>query len=228
MRNSAKATLVHHNPPWLCLAGFLLLGETLEDFVLSDVRDSQIAVLVGVTKRIRMKKSNGSCFTVMLDHELFDKSLPEEWLEWPTRIELAFTLTKGGGVTRDSYTRFKVESLYEATQFLFDPIYRRRYFRYSLKTDGFVPAYKYDAEWSLLRRGSTGGVRRRQREQRVEPWSYGADTTLLEIWRQPLTEYTFEGRIWLRTGGRTEKDAIRNWTNVARLMRQEHRSWQDP
>jgi hypothetical protein len=163
----------------------------------------------------------------MLEDNRLDESLPAEWLEWPTRIELAFTLTMGGAVTSEDYSRFRVESLHEAAQYLFDPAYVRRYFRYSLKTDGFLPAYKYDAEWSLLRRGSTGGVRRRRPEQRTEPWVHGADTTLLEIWRQPLTQYTFESRIWLRAGGRSEKDAIRNWAAAARLMRREYRSWQD-
>ncbi len=154
----------------------------------------------------------------------FNDALPDEWTNWPTRIELAYTLTLGGAVTSDSYSRFRVESLYEAIQYLFDPVYRRRYFRYSLKTvEGVLPAYRFDAQWSLLRRGSTGGVWRRQREQRAEPWSCGADTTLLEIWREPLTEYTFKGRLWLRTGGRTKDDAVQNWFASARLFRKMYR-----
>ena len=129
-----------------------------------------------------------TCGTGLVQAADFDVSLPREWTKWPTRIELAFNLTMGGAVTGEDYSRFRVESLYEATRNLFNPAYRRRNFRYSLKADGFIPAYRYDAEWSLLRRGTTGGVRRRRPEQRTEPWSYGADTTLLEIWRQPLTQ----------------------------------------
>lgn len=153
----------------------------------------------------------------------FNAALPDDWRGWPTRVELAYTLTLGSAVTTESYSRFRVESLYEAVRYLFDPVYRRRYFRYSLKTDGFLPAYQYDAEWSLLRRGSTGGVSRRKREQRVESWSFGADTTLIEIWRESLTEYTFEGRLWLRTGGRTKDDAVQNWLVSARLLRKVYR-----
>ena len=154
----------------------------------------------------------------------FNDALPNDWASWPTRVELAYTLTLGGAVTGESYSRFRVESLYEAVQYLFDPVYRRRYFRYSLKTTkGVLPLYRYDAQWSLLRRGPTGGLWRRQREQRVEPWSYGADATLLEIWRQPLTEYTFKGRLWLRTGGRTKDDAVQNWLASARLLRKMYR-----
>ena len=157
-----------------------------------------------------------TCVTVILQNDEFDFSLPKEWVAWPTRMELAYTLTGGGAVSSEDYSKFRADSLHEAAGFLFDPRFQRMPFRYSLKTDGFLPAYRFDAEWSLLRRGSTGGVRRRMREQRTEPWSYGADTTLLEIWRQPLTQHTFKSRVWLRTGGRTEEDAIRNWTAVAR------------
>ena len=166
------------------------------------------------------------CITAALDAPNLGVSLPEEWSTWPTRIELAFDLSMGGAVTSDDYSRFKAGSLHEAADFLFDPTYQRRYFRYSLIADGFLPAYKYDARWPLLRRGSTGGVHRRVRKQRTEPFSYGADTTLLEIWRQPLTQHTFEGRIWLRTGGRTEQDALGNWLAVARLMRKQYSAWQ--
>ena len=167
-------------------------------------------------------KTNTHLQSAIKAHE-FNDALPDEWTNWPTRIDLAYTLTLGSAVTSESYSRFRVESLYEAVRYLFDPYYRRRYFRYSLKTDGFLPAYQYDAEWSLLRRGSTGGVSRRKREQRVEPWSFGADTTLIEIWREPLTEYTFEGRLWLRTGGRTKDDAVQNWLVSARLLRKVYR-----
>lgn len=154
----------------------------------------------------------------------FNDALPDEWMNWPTRMELAFTLTMGGAVTSESYSRFKVETLYEAAQYMFNPYFRRRYFRYSLKTtDGVLPLYRFDAEWSLLRRGSTGGISRRKREQHAEPWSYGADTTLLEIWREPLTEYTFKGRLWLRTGGRTKDDAVQNWLVSASLLRKMYR-----
>ena len=167
------------------------------------------------------------CGTGLIHDAEFGVSLPREWREWPTRIELAFTLTTGGAVTSEDYSRLGVGSLHEAARNLFNPKYSRRLIRYSLKADGFLPIYRYDAEWSLLRRGTTGGVRRRRQEQRTEPWSYGADTTLLELWREPLTKHTFESRIWMRAGGRSETDAIRNWAAAARLMRREYRSWQD-
>ena len=156
------------------------------------------------------------CGTGLVHDAEFGVSLPHDWTKWPTRIELAFTLTTGGAVTSEDYSKFRVISLHEAARNLFNRRYSRRLLRYSLKADGFLPAYRYDAEWSLLRRGTTGGVRRRRPEQRTEPWVHGADTTLLEIWRQPLTQYTFESRIWLRAGGRSEKDAIRNWAAAAR------------
>ncbi|MFT7653305.1 MAG: hypothetical protein ACI9UU_002415 [Candidatus Azotimanducaceae bacterium] len=167
------------------------------------------------------------CITAALDAANLGVSLPEEWSRWPTRIELAFDLSIGGAVTGDDYSRFKANSLQDVANFLFDPVYQRRYLRYSLITDGFLPAYRYDAEYSLLRRGSTGGVRRRVRKQGTEPFSWGADTTLLEIWRQPLTQNTFESRIWLRTGGLTENDALSNWIAVARHMRKQHSIWKN-
>ena len=171
-----------------------------------------------------MQTTTKANLTSALKPDDFNDALPDEWVNLPTRMELAFTLTMGGAVTSESYAQFRVESLYVAVQYLFDPVYRRRYFRYSLKTtEGVLPLYRFDAQWSLLRRGSTGGVWRRQREQRAEPWSVGADTTLLEIWREPLTEYTFEGRLWLRTGGRTKDDAVRNWLASARLLRKVYR-----
>ncbi len=167
--------------------------------------------------------SQPTCVTVILAGSTIDISPPQEWSEWPTRWELAFDLSTGGSVPPEDYSRFRAESLQEAARYLFDPLFRRRHLRYSLKTDGVLPAYRYDAEWSLLRRGSTGGVRRRRPEQRAKPWDYGADTTLLEIWRQPLTKFTFESRIWLRTGGRTEEDSVRNWLASAQLLRRMYR-----
>lgn len=167
------------------------------------------------------------CGTGLIYDTQFDMSLPREWTEWPTRWELAFDLSTGGAVISEDYSRFRVESLHAAAEFLFDPKFRRRHLRYSLKTDGVLPAYGYDAEWSLLRRGSTGGVRRRRPEQRAKPWIYGADTTLIEVWRQPLTKFTFDSRFWLRVGGRTEKDATRNWIAVARLLRRQYRAMQE-
>ena len=159
-----------------------------------------------------------------LSPDEFNDSLPKQWLAWPTHVELAFTLTEGSAVTSDDYGRFRSESLYKAALLLFDPTYRRRHFRYSLKSDGFLPAYRYDAQWSLLRRGSTGGVWRRQREQHAEPCSYGADSTILDVWRQPLTQHTYKSRLWLRTGGRTEAEAVRTWETAARAFRQLGRS----
>jgi hypothetical protein len=171
-----------------------------------------------------MQMTTKANLTSALKPDEFNDAFPNEWRAWPTRMELAFTLTMGGAVTGADYAKFRVKSLYEAIQYLFDPVYRRRFFRYSLKTtEGILPLYRYDAQWSLLRRGSTGGVWRRQREQLAEPWSYGADTTLLEIWREPLTEYTFEGRLWLRTGGRAKDDAVQNWLTSARQLRKMYR-----
>jgi hypothetical protein len=164
--------------------------------------------------------SNRICVTGQLQADGTEFELPGEWRTWPTRIELAFDLSTGGAVTADDYSRFQANSLQEVVRFLFDPTFSRRSLRYSLKADGFLPAYRYDSEWSLLRRGSTGGVRRRVPEQRAEPWSSGADTTLFEIWRRPITMHTFKSRIWLRAGGRTEKDSVRNWIAIAQQMRQ--------
>ncbi len=171
-----------------------------------------------------MDTSQPTCVTVILAGSANDFVPPKEWSEWPTRWELAFDLSNGGSVTQEDYSRFRAESLREVAQYLFDPVFRRRLLRYSLKTDGVLPAYEYDAEWSLLRRGSTGGVHRRGPEQRTKPWDYGADTTLLEVWRQPLKRFTSESRIWLRAGGRSEKDAIRNWFASAQLLRKMYRS----
>ena len=166
--------------------------------------------------------STRTCVTVLLKNDVTD-ALPAEWTTWPTRMELAFSLTGGGAVNSEDYSRFKVASLREAARFLFNPRYQRRPLRYSLKTDGFLPAYRFDAEWSLLRRGCTGGVRQRMLEQRLLPWSHGADTTLFEIWRRPITQHTFKSRVWLRTGGRTEEEAVRHWFAVAHQMRREYR-----
>ena len=73
-----------------------------------------------------------TCVTVILAGSANEIFPPKEWSEWPTRWELAFDLSNGGSVTQEDYSRFRVESLEEAAQFLFDPQFRRRLLRYSL------------------------------------------------------------------------------------------------
>ena len=81
-----------------------------------------------------MQMTTKANLTSALKPDEFNDAFPNEWRAWPTRMELAFTLTMGGAVTGADYAKFRVKSLYEAIQYLFDPVYRRRFFRYSLKT----------------------------------------------------------------------------------------------
>ena len=140
--------------------------------------------------------------------------LPEAWRGLQMRVGVGLILTEHNCIYRSFFDEFAVTSVEHAVRRLMES--DGVFLCYNFFIAGAVPAFAFDADWPLLRRGSAPPIRRTS-VQGDEPWSWCWDRTLFEVRNEPTSPWS--SRTYLRVGGRTSTDAVSNWTACARVLR---------
>ncbi len=146
----------------------------------------------------------------MLNKALFPE-MPAEWQRWPCLITVGFTLTPVTCVYDALFKEYQRDSCEQAATTLFDKDNREIFVHYSVRADGFVPAFEWYVSWPILRKGDDDGLTRRESIQGPAPWECYPDDTLCEVWNRPNGVYGFTQTYMLRAGGRTREEAVANW-----------------
>jgi hypothetical protein len=153
--------------------------------------------------------------------------LPKEWHDLPCELVVAFSLSDGAHVGRDTFKHYQRDTLSDALGVLRNGRHDGILIRYQLQTRGVVPFLFWDSDSPLARRGKDE-PRERQKVQKGVPWEVDADPTILELYQHLTSDdpwsagppYFGEPTIWLRVGGRTKEEADDNWTRCAKALRQ--------
>jgi hypothetical protein len=148
-------------------------------------------------------------------------ALPESWGSWPLSIEVQFHLTEANAVSSDDYPKFSASGLEEAAAKFFAVEHDYWYFPgYRLHTEG-VAAISYWVDWPLLRKVGAPSVQRGDGPRRdAIGLEYGAEDTLLYLWKRPKDPLGFRGQLRLCTAGRSLHEAIAAYDLVAPQLRQ--------
>lgn len=168
--------------------------------------------------------------------------LPDEWLNWPVEIEVAFTLTPSNCVYAELFKEFHVGNLAEALRMLFAERNGCAFVHYRFHGKGIIPAYRWYVSWPLARMGKTSdegrfiggllngrwlvrGLARREQLTGPAPSDRRPDDTLFEVWNEPTTVYGSQHTYMLRAGGRTPEAAVANWRACASVIRKFRREF---
>lgn len=154
-----------------------------------------------------------------LGHVTLPEGFPAEWRALEFRASPGLILTEYNCVDGQFFKDYAVSSLEAAVAKIAHDGGNCVFYQFYVPE--VVPAFAWDADWPLLRRGQNPPCERRKR-QGPEPWVWKADPTYFEIGRVPLTFFT--GRPYLRVGGRTSEEAVHNWNACARVIRAIYRA----
>lgn len=146
--------------------------------------------------------------------DLLPPGMPELWNRGPIQISVGLILTGHNGVYRSFFDDFAATSLQGAL--LNIARHEDVYLVYTFSWDGALPAYRFDADWPLMRRGRNAPTPRCP-VQRITPWDWQSDPTLFEIRNEPIGFW--HSRCFLRVGGRSVEDAQSNWRTCAQVLR---------
>ena len=147
--------------------------------------------------------------------------LPTPWQNWPTSVEVLFHYTETNSVAREDYQTFAAADLDEAAQKLFSVEDDHWYFPgYRLHTVGIIPAIAIWVDWPLSRKSGQPIIQERDGpRQDALGFEYGADDTLLYLWKRPDGPLGYSSQLRLATGGRTLAEAIDTYNVVAPQLR---------
>lgn len=151
-----------------------------------------------------------------LGREILFSKVPDEWLDWPCHVEVAYTPIGSDFYEEEEYDALNVE---EATNKLFAPGNEEILAGYRIHTVGIASPYRWNVSWPLFRRGNEKGIVKREKRQGAVPWYWYDDDTLFEIWNKPLDSYGFKTRFMLTVGGRTKEEAVENWHLLVKPLR---------
>lgn len=151
--------------------------------------------------------------------ERLPAGFPEAWRNLDFHVAVGLILTEFNCVYRAFFKEYAVSSLEAAVAAISTDA--GNCLTYEFYVPGVVPAFSWDADWPLLRRGARPPYAR-AKVQGPEPWVWKADRCFFEIRRSPLSVWT--GRPTLRVGGRTWDEATSTWSACARTMRRIYRN----
>jgi len=173
-----------------------------------------------------------------LGREILFSKVPDEWLDWPCHVEVAYTPIGYDCVSESE--EYDVLNVEEATNKLFAPGNEEILAGYRIHTVGIASPYRWNVSWPLFRRGNEKGIVKREKRQGNAPWYWYDDDTLFEIWNKPLDScgkrqgalpwywydddtqldsYEFKTRFMLTVGGRTKEEAVENWHLLVKPLR---------
>lgn len=147
--------------------------------------------------------------------------LPTNWRNWPTDIEVLFQYTETNSVAADDYLVFAVNDLTQAAEKLFSVEKDHWYFPgYRLHSVGVVAAISVWVDWPLSRKSGAPQIQERDGPRRdALGLTYGAEDTLLYLWKRPNGPMGYSSQLRLSTGGRTLADAIEAYDVLAPQLR---------
>jgi hypothetical protein len=145
----------------------------------------------------------------------FPPGFPEDLVRFlPLRIGVSFTLTEWTCVSREMYEQHKVGCLQDSLIHL-----TRGYeifLSYSFYSETVTPAWAYNIDWPLRRRGKTdGAITDRSRYG----WDIERSNMFFELRNKPIRPYS--SRLMLKTGGRTVAEAVERWERLALAIRRQ-------
>jgi hypothetical protein len=142
------------------------------------------------------------------------QGMPNEWYSLPIRVGVSLILTEGNSLYPSFFDEFAATSVSDAINLLAKN--KGIYLCFNFFVAGVIPAFAFDADWPLLRRGNSEPVSRTM-VQVDTPWSWCWERSLFEIRNEPISPWT--SRPFLRVGGRTAAHAASNWTLCAKAFR---------
>jgi hypothetical protein len=148
--------------------------------------------------------------------EELPEGFPSDLAAVPLRVSVSLTLTEDNCIYPEFFDEFSVRSIEGAMANLLHN--KGTFLVYRFVVAGATPAYAIDADWPLLRRGSTAaGLRPRVLVSTGAPWNMASDRVVIELRNAPLSAWA--SRLCLRVGGRDEIDAVRRWDGIAWPLR---------
>lgn len=147
--------------------------------------------------------------------------LPSNWRSWPIDIEVSFHYTETNAVAWEDYETFAANDLNQAAEKLFSVEEDHWYFPgYRLHTVGVVAAISVWVDWPLSRKSGPPRIKKRDGPLRdALGLEYGADDTLLYLWKRPNGPMGYSSQLRIATGGRTLADAIEAYDILAPQLR---------
>lgn len=150
---------------------------------------------------------------------------PKEWLDLPAEILVDVDLSELTSVTGRSVQEFARDNLTDVLRVVSSPRQAGILFAYCLAAREVIPLLGWNVDWPLSRRGQRQPVKRTT-VQGVVPWESHPDSSLLSIYQSvpyvgsaSAPSYYTEPTVRLRVGGRTAKEAIKNWHQCAQALR---------
>jgi hypothetical protein len=160
-------------------------------------------------------------------------SSPEEWQQLPAELIVSFELSEGAGVCAGTFDAYRRDSLEEAVAIVYMPRIGGLLLRYSLVARELIPMTPYEVDWPLARRGREHPYKRGKVPGTL-PWDRETSTALVILHQHvarrvgwmPTPSYFAKPVVRLTVAGRSQDNAIANWTRVATQLRacRPHRS----
>ena len=153
-------------------------------------------------------------------------SAPVEWRQLPAELVVGFELSEGACVYRALFEEYRRDSLEEAVAMVCKPRIDGLLLNYSLLVRELVPLTPYEVDWPLARRGREHPYKRGKVSGTL-PWEKETSTALLVLHQHvarrvgwfPTPSYFDQPVVRLTVAGRSETNAIANWTTVVAQLR---------
>lgn len=155
----------------------------------------------------------------------YSDGLPKTWSDYEVEFNVGFVLSEGACLYREIFKEYQRDNFKEILEVLYGPRYDGLLFCYHVVARHTIPFLGWDADWPLLGRGKNQPVKRKKMEG-VIPGEYDENCKLLSLYQRfshsvgyGTPPYFGKPTVYLRVGGITEEDAIKNWRICANLLR---------